>query len=89
MTCIIIKESNHGNIGVAANYKSAIKFLIANDWLSDYTDFYSTEQEEWVSLIEWRADWKEYLLSRDMDKFNVLFEEIFYLQDYDIFNAAE
>lgn len=89
MTCIVIKECNHGNIGVAANYKSAIKFLIAENWLSDYTDFYSEEKGEWIELIFWRPDWKEYLLSRDMDYFNVLFEDGFYLEDYDIFNAAE
>lgn len=89
MTCIIIKECDHGNLGVAANYKSAIKFLIAEEWLSDYTDFYSNEKEEWVNLIEWRPDWKKYLLSLDMDEFNVLFEETFHLEDYDIFNAAE
>lgn len=89
MTCIII-ECNHENIGVAANYKSAIKFLIAENCLSDYTDFYSDEKGEWINLIEWRPDWKEYLLSLDIDEFNVLFEEeAFYLTDCDIFNAAE
>ena len=89
MTCIVINECNHGILGVAANYKSAIKLLIAEDWLSDYTDIYSDEKDEWFKLIDWRPDWKEYLLSRDMDDFNVLFEEVFYLEDYDIFNAAE
>lgn len=89
MTCITIEECNHGIIGIATNYKSAIKFLIAEDWLSDYTDIYSDEKDEWINLIEWRADWKEYLLSRDMDEFNTLFTDLFYLEDYDIFNAAE
>ena len=89
MTCIIIREDNHGIIGVAANYKSAIKFLVEEDWLSDYTDIYLDEKDELVHLFEWRADWKEYLLSHDMNEFNVLFDGLFYLEDYDIFNAAE
>lgn len=89
MTCIVIEECNHGNIGVAANYKSAIKFLIAENWLSDYTDVYSEEKDKWIELFEWRSDWKEYLLSRDMDYFNALFEDVFYFESYDVFNVAE
>lgn len=86
MTCIVINECNHGILGIAANYKSAINFLIAEDWLSDYTDIYSKEKDEWITLIEWHSNWKEYLLSHDMDDFNVLFEDTFYLEDHDIFN---
>lgn len=89
MTCIIIREDNHGIIGVAANYKSAIKFLIAEGWLSNYTELYSEEKDEEFYLFEWRVDWEEYLLSCNMDEFNTIFDGLFYLEDYDIFNAAE
>ena len=51
MTCIVIQEGNHGNIGVAASYKSAIKFLIVEDWLSYDTEICSEGEEVWVNLI--------------------------------------
>lgn len=89
MTCIIIRGDNNGIVGIAANYKSAIKFLIEEDGLSDDFEIYSDEKEKWISLSEWRSNWKEYLLSCDIDQFNVIVDGQFYLEDYDIFNAAE
>lgn len=89
MTCITIEECDHGTVGVATNYKSAIKFLITKNWLTDDIDIYLDDKDKWVYLIEWRPDWKEYLLSLDIYDFNILFEDKFYLAEYDLFNAAE
>lgn len=79
---ILIEEDNHGIIGVAKNYSSAIDFLIDTDWLDENFEVwvdnedYLTQSikeklgEEWVAII--RDDW-------DIEQFNNFFEGSFYL----------
>ena len=65
---ILIYEENHGLIAVTLDYFSAIKWLVENGWLSEFTE---------VGLIEMRhmfgKDWIDKLLSFEtVDKFNEL-----------------
>ena len=44
MRITIINEDNHGVLGVADSYESAVQFLIDNEWLTE--DFEIWDREE-------------------------------------------
>ena len=77
MNIIIIHEDNHGVLGVAKDYDSAINCLVQNQWLT--TDIKVLNSiEEFVSLKELGLD-IEAIRSWDIETFNDFFEGIFYL----------
>ena len=62
---ICIHEDNHGLIGIAKDYKSAIDFLVREEWLTD-----EIEPIDIVIISQWD----------DIDKFNNEFNGIYYLE---------
>lgn len=52
MTVICVVEDNHGLIGIAANEKAAKQWLIDTDWVSEYSELWIWEKDEWSSLLE-------------------------------------
>ena len=77
MNIIIIHEDNHGILGVAKDYDSAINFLLQNQWLTADTEVLNSIGE-WISLKELGFD-IETIRSWDIEAFNDFFEGIFYL----------
>lgn len=74
MDVIIIHEENHGIIGVAYDYESAVAYLVNQRWLPAEI------------LDEPLGDeWLDKLLSWDIDNFNTFFEGCFYLQIEPVF----
>lgn len=78
MTIILIHEDNHGLLGVAKDYESAIDCLIQNQWLNIDTEVYSTEKEEYTSLRELKMTIGD-IRALGIDKFNELFDGVLYL----------
>ena len=52
MKAIVINEDNHGFIGLAKDYPRAVKFLIDNGWLDDYTEVWVQDNEDWADKME-------------------------------------
>ena len=78
MDVIIIDEENHGMIGVAYDYESAVHYLLNKNWLP--TDVYDGHGE-WKPIEELLGDeWLDKILSWDVDNFNEFFEGCFHLQ---------
>ena len=77
MNIIIIHEDNHGVLGVAKDYDSAINCLVQNQWLTTDIEVLNSI-EEFVSLKELGLD-IETIRSWDIETFNDFFEGIFYL----------
>lgn len=78
MDVIIIHEENHGVIGVAYDYESAIKYLLNQGWLPTDT---LNRHEEWVPINELLGDeWLDKILSWNIDNFNIFFDGCFHLQ---------
>ena len=77
MNIIIIHEDNHGVLGVAKDYDSAIDFLVQNKWLTTDTEVLNSI-EELVPLKELGLD-IETIRSWDTEAFNDFFDGIFYL----------
>ena len=85
MTVILIHEDNHGLLGVAKDYKSAIDYLIQNQWLNIDTEIYNTEKDTFNSLRELKIT-IDNIRALGIDKFNELFDGVLYL---DIDNVWE
>lgn len=92
MQVIIIREDNHGQIGVATTYKAALQWLIKSAWVECFTDVALPEEGEWkYKSIEDFAnsfgydDWKEFLfeiLEQSTDDFRGLLDSMgFYFSE--------
>jgi hypothetical protein len=46
MTVIVIDEENHGLLGVAKDYKAAIKYLCQTNWLTKDTEMNQYDEEK-------------------------------------------
>ena len=69
----LIEEENHGVIGAAVDRASIIDFLIKNNWLADYCEYWDSEKHESVPLPEWASrkgykDWKEFLFAEPTEE---------------------
>lgn len=84
MDVIIITEENHGVIGAAYDYESAVTYLFNEGWLpTEILD----EREEWRHIDELLGDeWLDKILSWNIDNFNTFFEGCFYLQIVAVFD---
>ena len=77
MNIVIIHEDNHGVLGVAKDYDSAIDFLVQNQWLTTDVEVLNSI-EEFVPIKELGLD-IETIRSWDIEAFNDFFDGIFYL----------
>lgn len=92
MKVIIVKEDNHGFIGVAASMTAAKRFLLATDWVNAYTPLYVEEREDedgehWFSLIDlYGENWKETYMGFDT---NLLANMGFYFREVEVYKEEE
>ena len=88
---IVIEEDGHGIIGVAKDYKSAVHFLINNEWLSNHTDMYDNETKEYIEVESLLGeDWKDIILNEwDIDTFCKKFDSVFFLTEENVYMAEE
>jgi hypothetical protein len=89
-TVIRIEEESHGTIALAADYKSAVHFLIKELWIDGETrvslgwgkfaPIYEVYGENWHSLFmnEW-----------DIDQFNEVFDGWLYLYLEEVYDMNE
>ena len=77
MNIIIIHKDNHGVLGVAKDYDSAINFLIESQWLTTDVAVLNSIREL-VPLKELGLD-IETIRSWGIEAFNNFFDGIFYL----------
>lgn len=90
MTVIEIREDNHGFIGCALDYKSAVQFLIRDGWLYDDFDCYEEESGLYVELYLCHGEnWREVLMDWDINKFNDYFDGYLYLEEEEVYEYDE
>lgn len=81
MKVIVIYEDNHGMIGIAKDYESAINFLLQDHWLDSEFEIMD-KNYNWVALKDLGMSIGD-IRQMDIDKFNDFFDGCFYL-DIDI-----
>lgn len=92
MKVLLIREDNHGVIGVARcegeQAKWAVELLIEEDWLTANTDIYhEAENNEacWDSVKQvYGASWKDFMKNLTVDEFNEIWDGCFYLEPYTV-----
>lgn len=87
-TVILIIEENHGIIGIAKSFSSAIDFLYDNNWMTPETELYNpfddTAESDWVCFEKYNLT-KEDLKKCDLEIFNDLFDSVFYLEEREVY----
>lgn len=87
MQVVKISEDNHGFLGVAKDYKSAIQFLIEEDWINEATEIYVDVEGGWIRLDEYFDDWEFEIKNMSRESFDDLFYENFSLEDIDVYGS--
>lgn len=88
MSVIVIKEDNHGFIGVAASMTAAKQFLLATNWVTAHTMLYVEEREDedgehWFPLIDlYGENWKETYMGFGTD---LLADMGFYFREKEVY----
>ena len=97
MKVFIIIEENHGSIGVATSPKSAMRWLLDEGWIEEYTDYgVFIPSDTSLNFGKWEhctieeyceqngiADWQQWLIDNASAEF---LEEHFliYLREYNL-----
>ena len=86
-TVILIIEENHGIIGIAKSFSSAIDFLYDNNWITLKTELYNPfddmAESDWVPFEKYDLS-KEDLKQGGLEIFNDLFDSVFFLDEWEV-----
>lgn len=91
MKVIQISEDNHGFIGIAKDYKSALIFLYNNKWLEGSTEVWigAHAEPEYGRLDEVFGDnWFEKMLRWDIENFNDYWDGSFILTEMEVYDVS-
>lgn len=91
MKVIQISEENHGFIGIARDYKSALTFLYNNGWLEDSTEVWigAHAEPEYGRLDEVLGNnWFEKMLKWDIENFNDYWDGSFVLLEVEVYDVS-
>lgn len=83
MKVYIIHEDNHGVIGVADSYESAVQFLLT-EWMTGNFEIWDREKRKYNTLVIN----PEKIKAWGRDKFNDFFEDIFWIEKTDLITDA-
>lgn len=88
-TVVLIEEENHGMIGVAKDYPSAIDFLVNQGWLDESFEVWVDNEDYLTQTIKDKLgeNWKEIILSWDTEQFGNFFDGSFYLNIEEVYGA--
>jgi hypothetical protein len=90
-TVVLVEEDNHGLIGVAKDYTSAVNFLINENWLDETCRVWADELDEDYTTQSIKdnlgENWKEIISTWDIEKFNNYFDCLFYLKIEGVYGA--
>ena len=78
MKVYVIHEDNHGVIGVADSYESAIQFLIDDEWLTEDFEIWNAEKDYSRPLYTLGIKLEE-IKAWSISKFNDFFNGDFYI----------
>lgn len=88
-TAVVIYEDNHGMVGLAVDYESAIDFLVLNNWLSPTMELFLEDNS--LSTIEedLGENWLQLIRLWPMKEFNNYFDGLLYLDVERIYDKKE
>lgn len=88
-TAVVIYEDNHGMVGLAVDYESAIDFLVSNEWLKPKMELL-LEDNSIATLEEALGkNWLQLIRLWPMKVFNNYFDGLLYLVVERIYDKKE
>ena len=89
MSVITIFEENHGIIGAAKDYKSAIKFLVKENWLDENTEIWDYIHRQSKLLKDVLGENVIDVITEEWDirNFNDFFDGSFLLQSVSVYGG--
>ena len=89
MKVIIMNEENHGFLGVAKDYKSAVRSLCQMEWLDENFELceYSFQKKSWeyfTILDKLGPNWLDIICSCTITEFNDYFDGMFTLWEEEV-----
>ena len=86
MTVILVNEDNHGLLTVAKDYKSAVKFLIGNEWIKESMEVWH-EDGTYRCLDEFFGEDVLDIITEkwDIDSFNTFWDGSFFLNEVEVY----
>lgn len=88
-TAVVIYEDNHGMIGLAVDYESAIEFLVLNKWLEPTTELLLDDNSLSTVEEDLGENWLQLIRLWPMKVFNNYFDGVFYLDIKNIYEKKE
>ena len=88
-TAVVIYEDNHGMIGLAVDYESAIEFLVSNKWLEPTTELLLDDNSLSTVEEDLGENWLQLIRLWSMKVFNNYFDGVFYLDIKNIYEKKE
>lgn len=85
MYCVY--EDNHGMIGVAKDYSSAIDGLIEEDWLDGNTELVDEDGNFFTVEGKIGKEWLDKIKKWDITTFNIFFEGYFWIDTMGIWGS--
>ena len=84
---IVIREDNHGVVGVVSTVFSALMFLLETGWVNSLYDYYDEKTDSFKPIIEvFGESWEQALVEIEtIDEFNKFFEGSFHLKKFELF----
>lgn len=88
-TAVVIYEDNHGMVGLAVDYESAIDFLLLNKWLSPTMELLLDDNSIATVEEDLGENWLQLIRSWPMKMFNSYFDGCLYLDIERIYDKKE
>jgi hypothetical protein len=83
-----VYEDNHGMVGIAKDYSSAIDGLVKEKWLDGDTEMLDDNNNpSTVKKIFGEENWIDLIKHWDEDTFNIFFDGIFYIDTMEIWGS--
>lgn len=82
-----VYEDNHGMIGVAKDYSSAIDGLIEEDWLDGNTELVDEDGNFFTVEGKIGKEWLDKIKKWDIATFNIFFEGCFWIDTMGIWGS--
>lgn len=88
-TAVVIYEDNHGMVGLAVDYESAIDFLVSNEWLKPKMELLLEDNSIATLEEDLGENWLQLIRLWPMQVFNSYFDGLFYLDVERIYDKKE
>lgn len=82
-----IYEDNHGMIGIAKDYSSAIDGLVKEEWLCGDTELIDEDDNSFTVEGKIGKEWLEKIKKWDVTTFNIFFEGCFWIYATEIWGS--